>query len=273
MPLFIAPTKAQALLYHKKMSHGRNSPILISAISGANEVIQCVVKLPWKMQGFDYPQPYLFEWLSSALANRLGIATPEPYEIELSPLFLDRLPVEFKSPTQKDQVVFGSKMVGTPYTQPAKSDILNLVQLRSAASLLAFDLLIQNPDRRIERPNLFVCSEGFLAYDHELAFSFLFDFNFSEDNLVLFAQDECSGIVKNHFLRTFLKKRSLDIQKFQQELATISNQEIDDLLAVTPNCWKTGKTSSILNTLAGYLRQRRDSFPLWWKQVESCLNA
>ena len=49
-----------------------------------------------------------------------------------------------------------------------------LIPMRAvAAEAFAFDAMIQNPDRRHDRPNCSVRDEELLIYDHDLAFSFL----------------------------------------------------------------------------------------------------
>jgi hypothetical protein len=53
---------------------------------------------------------------------------------------------------------------------PAKSDD----ELRQAARIYVFDMLVQNPDRRLNNPNCASRGRRFLAYDHEMAFSFLY---------------------------------------------------------------------------------------------------
>lgn len=45
----------------------------------------------------------------------------------------------------------------------------------AAVDIFAFDALIQNPDRGFNNPNLFTKGDSFLVFDHETAFSFLFD--------------------------------------------------------------------------------------------------
>jgi hypothetical protein len=248
------------------MNHGRNSPILVSADVSVSETVQCVVKLPWKLQ-CSTPLAYVLEWVSSALAIRLGLPTPKPHEIELPNQFIQRLPEKFRPSSPQAPVVFGSEKAAVGWGQPMK-DQLNIEQVRAATELLAFDVLIQNPDRRKDKPNLFASHNSFLAYDHEMAFSFLFLFGDQSGA----GRDPCLEIVRDHFFYSLLRGRVLNIQRFQSELQSISDQEIDDLAALTPIVWNTGSIPGILNTLKGFLKNRRNSFAQWWKEVEACIN-
>ena len=41
--------------------------------------------------------------------------------------------------------------------------------LQQAADVFAFDMIIQNPNRRLEKPNLFQTNAGYMLFDHEEA--------------------------------------------------------------------------------------------------------
>jgi len=50
--------------------------------------------------------------------------------------------------------------------------VLNPIQEKIAQNIFAFDLLIQNNDRRYEKPNMLTDGNDLIMLDHELAFGF-----------------------------------------------------------------------------------------------------
>jgi hypothetical protein len=67
-------------------------------------------------------------------------------------------------------VAFGSKKLPPGFsTLPQNKPIPSNLKTQ-AAEILAFDLLVQNPDRRPENPNCLSNGDDYAIFDHELAF-------------------------------------------------------------------------------------------------------
>ena len=67
---------------------------------------------------------------------------------------------------------FGTRYLGFGYQVFALLSSFPPKLHRQAQQLVAFDLLIQNPDRTKEKPNMLTDGTHLVGFDHELAFSF-----------------------------------------------------------------------------------------------------
>jgi hypothetical protein len=111
-----------------------------------------------------------------------------------------------------------------------------------ASSVFAFDLLIQNPDRRTGNPNLFWDHSRYIVYDHELALSF---------SMILggFALEpwDLSGLpfISDHFFYEYLRGRQLNLDDFAQRLDGCSEEVIDGIIKEVPDAWITDEISTI----------------------------
>src|SRR2546428_6403794 len=88
-------------------------------------------------------------------------------------------------------------------------------ELAQASRVYAFDLLVQNPDRRPEKPNCAHRGRRFIVYDFEMAFSFL---------LVIGQKDEPweaakHGLGPKHLFHSPLRASETDWEPFLSDLA------------------------------------------------------
>jgi len=110
---------------------------------------------------------------------------------------------------------FGSEYVAEGFTQYVAGVVPSSMR-EAAASVLAFDVFVHNPDRRADNPNLFVDRSGYLVFDHEQAFSFL---------LPLLAATEppetspALDIVDRHVFRRAFGRSDPDFTPFRNALA------------------------------------------------------
>lgn len=116
-----------------------------------------------------------FEYISACLARRLAIEVPDPVIVSLP---LDVALAQSHDQQLCDRLLrnvglnFGTRyLLGLTTWTPNRRVPMNIAQ--RAADLLAFDGLIDNADRRREKPNVLVGSDRVVAIDHELAFGFL----------------------------------------------------------------------------------------------------
>jgi len=169
-----------ATTFHRFMGNGRTSPAIFSCAGGGSESArEYVVKL---RGGLDLGARGLaFELYASMLGAHLGISCPRPaivlVEEDLATLILGQLDGE----KQKARVIqgsiglnFGSQFLVNLTAWPIDKSVTGSLQ-QSAMRIYAFDALIQNPDRGFANPNLGSRGDDIIIYDHEAAFSFLFN--------------------------------------------------------------------------------------------------
>ncbi len=110
------------------------------------------------------------EALCSAIARHLGFLTPNPYIVNLSPEFLAGAPNEAKDLISRSLGLnFGSVAVGSGYVVMPTEPRLPKELCKIAAEIFAFDILMQNFDRKRDNPNLLWNRKRIVLIDHECA--------------------------------------------------------------------------------------------------------
>jgi hypothetical protein len=266
-PQIAAPRLVEAELIARRMSSGRNQPLLVHARGQDNQLVQCVLKPRCRLAL--PPTEYLLEWIGSALARSFDISTPGPLAVRISAEFAAGITRDFLADLAGSiGLVFGSTFVGKPYTQMPADFVLNARQRRAATAILAFDIFIHNPDRRVGNHNLFVKRNDFLVFDHEAAFSFLLPLiGVSEDPTLSPGLD----IARNHVFWRVLRGKEIDLDGFRQKLESMDKRFFDGLLQVTPQEWTVDLAAGKLERIVEVLLKRRDAVHQWLPQVRACL--
>jgi len=179
-----------------------------------------------------------FEIIGNMLARRLGVDTPEPVLVHLSPVFVEaHQPVIAGHPSL---IGTGAKLLpgygaGCEFLSPGFVPIvpgtsLSEGELQQAAHIYAFDLLVQNPDRSFDagkRPNCANFGQRLIAFDFELAFSFVY---------LIFNPHKPWEVTKHDIgpkhlfykqLRAGMHDGKIDLHPFVTRLATL---DVDDLI-------------------------------------------
>lgn len=128
---------------------------------------------------------------------------------------------------------FGTTVVTGFSAWPVNNPIPDAM-LEAAVNILAFDALIDNPDRRLNNPNLFVQGDRLLIYDHEFAFSFLLAIVPTARSWLL----EGQPYLREHAFYRRLKSRPLDLARFTAGLNGLSDAVIDGIEADVPTEWR-----------------------------------
>ena len=160
-----------ALRYIDEMGSGVTRPCLVYCRHPDSSFGEYVLKLRSEVRA----SGLTFEYIAALLAQRLGIEMPEPVLINLA------FDVALAQGHNEDLCNRLSRSVGLNFgtrylpglTTWAPDRRVPPSIAQRAAELLAFDALIDNADRRQEKPNVLVGSDRVVAIDHELAFSFL----------------------------------------------------------------------------------------------------
>jgi hypothetical protein len=150
---------------------GRTRPLILSCEQSEGEFLQ---RTPMVVKAIGLPEvepkSFYCELLGNVLAREFGITTPKPCIVNLDPAF-----VSVVNSTSRLKLRPGLA-VGTEYFRAAPflpGAALSTEQLGQAALIYAYDLMVQNPDRRVENPNCATDGDRLIAFDFEMAFSFL----------------------------------------------------------------------------------------------------
>ena len=140
---------------------------------------------------------------------------------------------------------------------------------RPAAHLVAFDLFIDNPDRRIGNANAFLTKDSIVAFDHEQAFSFIWPDLLRRDpaepHLAMLNQHAFAGLVR--------RRTSVKLEDFRRELGHLDDSRLKAIAEATPRNWQTGPAAGKLDVIIANLTKRRDAASTWLGALESWMQT
>ena len=234
------------------LAHGRTSPCVVLASDAEGETYEVVIK--WRFGPEQKDIGGICELVCSLLADDLDLPTPKPSFIEIDEEFHrgihdTRLA---KIVEQSSGLNFGSLFLAGHNTWPRdKSLPLHLKQI--GHETLAFDVLVDNPDRRQAKPNI-LWSGGELALcDHEQAFSFV--------RGVLFWKPAWAGGELKHFREHIffnqLQGVTVNLNRLSGALAALSDKRLAEYADAIPDVWKSGNDAT--DKILDYLRSAREN--------------
>ncbi len=162
----------QAMRFEQVMASGRTKPLLLECVHRhTHERRLLVVKaigLP-EVESFSLAH----EWFGCRLARALGLDAPQAELVDLTPEFLEAVRADLADGGVRPRP---GTAVGTHYLRgfnPFSSlPALREDELGPAGRIFTFDLLVQNPDRRPDKPNCGRAGGRVVPIDFEMAFSF-----------------------------------------------------------------------------------------------------
>ena len=157
----------EAIEFKNEMKGGSTRPWLITVLRDQKPV-PYVVKLYTEVNN-EQNSTVFKECICSCLAKEFDLDTPEYALIDFTPTFIETLPKHHREILEKrdSRLKFATKLLSPPYENysPAQESHLKNYDI---GTIYAFDNLILNVDRRVDKPNLFF-KEGYVSLiDHEL---------------------------------------------------------------------------------------------------------
>jgi hypothetical protein len=249
------PLQLNAVQFLQPLGTGRTRPVLMGAEDAEGNLFEVVVKL----RGPELSaKAQIAELVATPLADLLGIDVPQAAVVNVPSGFESIVPPSYASAFRSSAGAnFGSVHLGTSFTTWAVGRVPVGVQRDQAAAIFAFDLLVQNPDRRSVNPNLWTRSDRLGVYDHEQAFSFLHLLIIGGASSPWRLSDQANGFrfIENHIFYPSLRGGRIDLGPFAAKLAALSDEAIDGLLEPVPAAWREG--SDLCERIAEYLREAR----------------
>jgi hypothetical protein len=237
------------------MNTGRTHPVLLGAEDADGKVFEVVVKLRGPEMS---AKAQIAELVAAPLADLLGLDVPQAAVVNVPAGFDEIVPPLYAAAVRGSTGAdFGSVHLGTSFTTWAVGRAPVGVQRDQAAAIFAFDLLVQNPDRRAVNPNLWTRSDRLGVYDHEQAFSFLRLPILGGPPRPWVLADQAAGFrfMENHVFYPALRGGRLDLGPFGAKLAALSDEAIGGLLEPVPAEWRDGH--DLCERTADYLREAR----------------
>jgi hypothetical protein len=162
--------RLRAIQFDKQAGNGRTEPGFIVAETVAGNEIELIAKLSAKC---DRGATSLsIELLCACLAGNLGLPIPQPYVVDLDTQWIDSIVDDHWAAAARASipVAFGSKRVPTGFGQWVMGTSMVEPLTSTAAAVLLFDAVIDNPDRRQNNPNCLQRGDQLRIIDHELCF-------------------------------------------------------------------------------------------------------
>lgn len=203
------------------------------------------------------------ELTASLLGQVLGLNIPRVASVYISEALCEAAqPTPWHDKICKSVGVnFGSLLVQNPIeaTEIPKS------HLDAAMEVFSFDMLIQNLDRNLRKPNLFRTKEGFILIDHEKSF-------------LCADPTQLLGIIptpwefdtlnpKTHLCYPALKSQGISCDGFVDRVSSLSDSVLDEIIDRVPTEW----ASPELENIRGFLIQARDDADKFKRSLQEVL--
>ncbi len=118
--------------------------------------------------------------------------------------------------------------------------------LQTLGEIMAFDAMIQNPDRqRGKNPNCAVLDEEIIAFDHEMAFQAAYSRTPPP------WRDKGMDFLNRHAFRHLFSSRRLDLSRLRVEVEQLPAARIDEYREHIPPSWANPE---VLDRLIGFLQ-------------------
>ncbi len=248
-----------ATRFDRRITKGRTGPFLLECENAAGDAVEVIAKF----SGPQLPvEGLLREALCALLAADLGLPVPACYCVHLRPDFLAALAsthgAEAAVLAAAVPVGFGSAKLPPGFSAWMRGRSIPKGMQQGAAEIYVFDLLVQNPDRRPENPNLQSKGERFGIFDHELALvteGILFWRPPWEQGAL-----PALGAPDRHVLRQGLRGFVPDFARMIGAWEAVADGRLAAYRAALPMEWtSTPKLAATADAAMGFLRELRNN--------------
>lgn len=179
------------------------------------------------------PRGLVCELFGNMLARELGVVTPTPAIVEIDADTAAALNVSLGA---KGLRIKPGTAVGASYLRPLLPVIGTLPDEAAveAPTLFGFDLAVQNPDRRTDNPNCALHENHLLAYDFEMAFSFLLTVGATHEPWEVTKH----GLAARHVMYPRLHRRNPSWATLLAALRALDANQLDALIGHLPASWQ-----------------------------------
>jgi hypothetical protein len=266
----------EAMRYEGKLPTGRTVPLTLGCVgelrtckaTGGNDVSPDTEKdFVVKVCGCDdmTDKGRTYEFIALLLGQALSVPAVEPaivkFPLELIPMLPEPKKTALMASNDRQ---FGSRHLGSGWTTYPNGKVLEDCLINQALCIYVFDLLIQNVDRRLEKPNVLTNGTELRAYDHEKAFTFLVPLLRERYAPWQIRQYDWA---RNHIFYKSLKGRKLDIDSSVDKIASLEDIVFNRIWELLPKEW----TSSELGSIEAHIRNVKDNVDLFSAELKEVL--
>ena len=195
------------------------------------------------------------ELMASLLAEDLDLPVPKPFLVHVDAQFnlSEGKPKLSTIVRESAGLNFGSQKLPAGFATWSQDKPIPGSLRQLAAEVFAFDVLIQNVDRRREKPNLLWSGDELYLYDHEQAFSFLMG--------VIGWQPPWTGqgteFFRNHIFFQDLAGTSPNWDRFNGALEALTEARLREYIEAVPIEWRSNNDAAA--KIAEYLQKARQN--------------
>src|SRR6266498_1098571 len=255
----------EALSPHELFVSGANKPLLITGVDVNGNKGDYVVKFRSAERMSN--EASMRELLAAFIAGQMEIKAVAPVIVNISQAFVDLLVGNsaWRYANKSLGLNYGSEYIKGYSTIPI-SQSLNNQQLKYAQMIFAFDVMIQNPDRTFNKPNMLTDGNEIVIFDHELAFGFIFDI-FKNSKPWEIRSPDLEWINK-HCLLQKINGSAFDFDEFSQRFDNLGERFWDTAWNLIPPEWRSDQFNIIKQHLSA-ICENKNGFILELKKLMS----
>ena len=234
-----------AFQYRRTLTSGHSCPCLVEAETLEGERYEVVLKLKGSVQGEG--AGLARELVASQLATSLGLQTPTPFVVEITQEFAESV----SDPKERFRFLenlgqhYASEYLGGGWNAALYGERLPHKLIDPAAAVLAYDALVRNDDRHIEKANYLIRGSTVMLIDHERAFPPL------HGGAGLRPWEE-GGLtfLRTHAFFAGVRRQLANFEPVPTAFETLTLEQLSAMVGAIPEVWDTG---GIAAELEGYL--------------------
>ena len=198
------------------------------------------------------------EVFASLVADDLDLPIPEPFLVDITEEFARTIPNReiSESITRSGGLNFGSRKLSPQFSTWPIARPIPLPLRPVAAEVLAFDGLLQNPDRRWNNPNCLVRGEEVAIFDHDLAFSFLAGVIGAKHPWQPGGLDFLASRPSRHVFFDGLKGTQLNFDRLAGAFESIDQNRLSEYSNAIPEQWRAGTDAAA--RIVAYIGQLKE---------------
>lgn len=194
------------------------------------------------------------ELLCSLLAREIGLTVPAPFVVNLSPEFLAGVPKTAQDLVRRSLGLnFASESAPPGFSLVPPEPRVPLALQPSAAEVFAFDIIMQNCDRKADNPNLLWDRSRIMLIDHERALGFVREGPAPSLNSLELDR------YYDHVFYPAVSPKDTQFQRFAEALGGLSELRMKELFGKIPKAWKVDEDlAKVRNHLSWVVENRFD---------------
>jgi hypothetical protein len=194
------------------------------------------------------------ELLCSEFARGIGLATPTPYLVDISPAFVAAAPRDAQDLLGRSLGInFATEALTPGYTVVPPEPRIPTALRRRAAEVFAFDVFIQNYDRKGDNPNLLWNRTNIYLIDHESAFNS----TYSDAAPPTIASLDLDHFY-DHVFYPSLSPSDCSLEQISAALGSLTARTLDGWFDAIPNSWLDDALQRVRHRLDWLIEHRQE---------------